>query len=118
MSNINNHGVDMNNKQIKDIYSIDVQDLDYEAAATISGGALKFFDKKNGIGRRVFFTLKVAARSLGNFNNKASFYVLGGRDVIVYTGENFTGQSRRLRAGSKGNFNGLFNNNIESFKPV
>lgn len=117
MSNIKNHEVDMNNKQIKDLYSIEaVQDLDHEAAATISGGALFLSDKKNGQGQKVSFSLKVAARSLGNFNNKASFYELVGRNVIVYTGENFTGKSRRLRAGSKGNFTGPFNNNIESFK--
>ncbi|MDZ8235970.1 MAG: hypothetical protein RMZ69_02150 [Nostoc sp. ChiQUE01a] len=117
MSNINKHGVDMNNKQIKNLYSIEaVQDLSYEAAATISGGVLDFSDKKDGEGVRLN-NIANARRSLGSFNNKASWYeVTGRRDWIVYTGPNFTGQSRRLKAGTKGNFTGPFNNNIASVK--
>ncbi|MEH1940495.1 MAG: hypothetical protein V7L01_09800 [Nostoc sp.] len=117
MSNINNYGVDMNNKQIKDFYSIEaVQDLSHEAAATISGGALDLSDKKNGEGARQNNIIN-ARRSLGSFNNKATWYeVTGRRDWIVYTGENFTGASRRLKAGTKGNFTGPFNNNIASVK--
>ncbi|MCC5623275.1 hypothetical protein [Nostoc sp. CHAB 5715] len=119
MSNINNHGVDMNNKQIKDLYSIEaVQDLSHEAAATISGGALDFSDKKDGEGARLN-NIGRARRSLGRFNNKASWYeVTGRKDWIVYTGENFTGASRRLKAGTKGNFTGPFNNDIASVKPA
>ncbi|MBN3876373.1 MULTISPECIES: hypothetical protein [unclassified Nostoc] len=119
MSNINNYGVDMNNKQIKDLYSIEaVQDLSHEAAATISGGALDFSDKKDGEGRRLN-NIANARRSLGSFNNKATWYeVTGTRDWIAYTGENFTGKSRRLKAGTKGNFTGPFNNDIASVKPA
>ncbi|MBW4616641.1 MAG: hypothetical protein KME21_26025 [Desmonostoc vinosum HA7617-LM4] len=116
MSNINNHGVDMNNKQIKDLYSIEaVQDLSHEAAATISGGVLTFSNLKDGEGIREDF--RGRQRSLGRFNNISSWYeVTGKRDWIVYTGVNFTGQSRRLRAGTKGNFTGPFNDNIASAK--
>ncbi|OYD95805.1 hypothetical protein CDG76_12845 [Nostoc sp. 'Peltigera membranacea cyanobiont' 210A] len=118
MSNINNYGVDMNNKQIKNLYSIEaVQDLSHEAAATISGGALDLSDKRGGEGRRVN-NIANTQRSLGGFNNKASWYeVTGNRDWLVYTGENFTGTFKRLKAGTKGNFTGSFNNNIASVKP-
>ncbi len=108
----------MNNKQIKDLYSIDVQDLSHEAAATISGGALDFSDKKDGEGVRRN-NIGRAVASLGSFNNRASWYeVTGKRDWIAYTGENFTGKSRRLKAGTKGNFTGPFNNDIASVKPA
>ncbi|MBW4616640.1 MAG: hypothetical protein KME21_26020 [Desmonostoc vinosum HA7617-LM4] len=117
MSNINNHEVDMNNKQIKDLYSIEaVQELSHEAAATISGGNLKFSDKKGGKGARRNFRPGLGIRTFGSsFNNRASWYeVTGKRDWIVYTGVNFTGQLRRLKAGTKGNLTGPFNNNIAS----
>ncbi|MEH2233047.1 MAG: hypothetical protein V7K71_26020 [Nostoc sp.] len=119
MSNIKNHGVDMNNKQIKDLYSIEaVQDLDHEAAATISGGALDFSDKKDGKGARLN-NIGSPRPSLGNFNDKASWYeVTGKRDWIAYTGVKFTGKSRRLKAGTKGNFTGPFNNDIASVRPA
>ncbi|MEH2415220.1 hypothetical protein [Nostoc sp.] len=119
MSNINKHGVNMNNKQIKDLYSIDVQDLSHEAAATISGGALDFSDKKDGKGARLN-NLRGSFRSLGSrFNNRASWYeVTGKSDWIVYTGVNFTGRIRRLKAGTKGNLTGPFDNNIASAMPV
>ncbi|MEH1840027.1 MAG: hypothetical protein V7L20_14965 [Nostoc sp.] len=118
MSNINNHQVDMNNKQIKDFYSIEaVQDLDHEAAATISGGdnTLSFSDKKDGKGARLN-NLRGNFRSLGTrFNNRASWYkVKGKRDWIVYTGINFTGKIRRLKAGTHGNLTGPFDNDIAS----
>ncbi|RCJ21445.1 hypothetical protein A6770_30420 [Nostoc minutum NIES-26] len=117
MSNINNHGVDMNNKQIKDLYSIEaVQDLSHKAAATISGGALFLMNDSSGVGTR---KLKKAERSLGPLNNKASEYVVtGNRDWIVYTGKNFTGDSRRLQVGARGRFTGRFNNNIASARPA
>ncbi|MDZ7964572.1 MAG: hypothetical protein RM368_06300 [Nostoc sp. DedSLP03] len=119
MSNINNNGVDMNNKQIKDLYSIEaVQDLDHEAAATISGGSLDLSDLKGGKGKRLDNIAK-ARPSLGKFDKKASWYeVTGKRDWIVYTGKNFTGASRTLKAGTKGNFFSPFNNSIESAKPA
>ncbi|MEH1834182.1 MAG: hypothetical protein V7L29_19445 [Nostoc sp.] len=119
MSNIKNHGVDMNNKQIKDLYSIEaVQDLDHEAAATISGGSLDLSNLKDGKGRRLD-NIANPRPSLGNFNNKASWYeVTGKRDWIVYTGQKFTGEHRRLKAGTKGNFTGPFNNDIESVRPA
>ncbi|WP_445628629.1 hypothetical protein [Nostoc sp. DSM 114167] len=119
MSNIKNHGVDMNNKQIKDLYSIEaVQDLDHEAAATISGGALDLSDLKGGKGKRLD-NIGKARPDLGKFNNKATWYeVTGKRDWIVYTGKRFTGASRTLKAGTKGNFIGTFNNSIESAKPA
>ncbi|MEH2205059.1 MAG: hypothetical protein V7K53_13440 [Nostoc sp.] len=119
MSNINKHGVDMNNKQIKDLYSIEVvQDLSHEAAATISGGGLDLSDGRNGDGARRNNIGRPVA-NLGSFNNKASWYqVTGRRDWIVYTGQNFTGKSRRLQAGTKGNFTGTFNNDIASARPA
>ncbi|MEH1840026.1 MAG: hypothetical protein V7L20_14960 [Nostoc sp.] len=117
MSNISNHGVDMNNKQIKDFYSIElVQDLDHEAAATISGGVLDLSQLNDGKGARLD-DIKVATSSLGEFNKTASWYeVTGNKDWIAYTGEKFTGESRRLKAGTKGNFAGTFNNKIKSVK--
>ncbi|MEH1840030.1 MAG: hypothetical protein V7L20_14980 [Nostoc sp.] len=117
----------MKNKQIKDLYSIDVQDLSHEAAATVSGGIivppppippshLDFSDLKDGKGAQLN-DIANARRSLGKFNNKASWYkVTGPIDWIVYTGENFTGKSRRLKANSSGNFTGPFNNDIASVK--
>ncbi|MGF2039372.1 MAG: hypothetical protein RMZ43_029345 [Nostoc sp. CmiVER01] len=119
MSNINNNGVDMNNKQIKDLYSIEaVQDLDHEAAATISGGSLDLSDKQDGKGKRLN-NIGRPRVNLYNFKNKASWYeVTGKRDWIVYTGVKFSGKSRRLKAGTKGNFTGPFNNDIESARPA
>ena len=110
MSNIN---------QTQDLYSIElVQDLDHEAAATVSGGALDLSSLRNGDGARLD-NLRGRNASLGRFNNRASWYeVTGNRDWFVYTGENFTGSRRRLAAGSVNNFSGIFNNNVESARPV
>ncbi|RCJ21447.1 hypothetical protein A6770_30430 [Nostoc minutum NIES-26] len=116
MSNINNHEVDMNNKQIKDLYSIEaVQDLSHEAAATISGGSVLFLGQADWRGIK----LRNAKRSLGPFNNKASVYwVMGSGDWIVYSGKNFKGQSRRLESGSSGRLGHRLYIDIESARPV
>ncbi|MDZ8137869.1 MAG: hypothetical protein RM049_21605 [Nostoc sp. DedQUE04] len=117
MSNINNHGVDMNNKQIKDFYSIEaVRDLSHEAAATISGGSQLFLGDISLKG----ITLKKATRSLPGFaRNKASYYVVAGSgDWIVYSGKNFKGQSRRLESGTRGRLGPRLYMDIESARPV
>ncbi|MEH2210683.1 hypothetical protein [Nostoc sp.] len=119
MSNINNHRnhrVDMNNKQIKDLYSIEaVQDLSHKTAATISGGSQLFLGERDGRGT----TLRNAQRSLGPYNNKSSVYkVVGSGDWIVYSGKNFRGQSRRLESNSSGSLGARLSYDIESARPV
>ncbi|MBW4616639.1 MAG: hypothetical protein KME21_26015 [Desmonostoc vinosum HA7617-LM4] len=116
MSNINNHGVDMNNKQIKDLYSIEaVQDLSHEAAATISGGSELFLGDNDGTG----ITFRNAKRSLPRpVKNKATHYAVGNGDWIVYSGKNFTGQSRRLESRTRGSFGRRLFMDIESARPV
>ncbi|WP_375507140.1 peptidase inhibitor family I36 protein [uncultured Nostoc sp.] len=117
MSNINN--------QTQDLYSIElVQDLDHEAAATVSGGALYLFDNPNAGGEEE--VLIAADANLGalpgvnDFSNKASSYkVTGTRSWYVYTQKNYKGTRYTLKAGTKGNFFGTYlNNNIESAKPA
>ncbi len=107
----------MNNKQIKDLYSIEaVQDLSHEAAATISGGSQLFLatNLSQGLG----ITLKKADRNLGGFNNKATGYAVEGGDWIVYSGKNFKGQSRRLESGTRGRLGPRLYMDIESARPV
>ncbi|MHC5935783.1 hypothetical protein [Nostoc sp.] len=110
MSNINN--------QTKDLYSIEfVQDLDQETSASVSGGALVLTTDAGGEGTRRTFT--GLNRSLGSFNNITSWYeVTGNRDWVVYTGRNFSGIARRLGAGKSNNLPGIFNDNVESARPV
>ncbi|MEH2358488.1 hypothetical protein [Nostoc sp.] len=110
MSNINN--------QTQDLYSIElVQDLDHEAAATVTGGALVLTTDADGEGTRRTFTGN--NRTLGSFNNETSWFDLeGNRDWFVYTGQNFSGRRGIVRAGTSANFNSTFNDNIESARPV
>ncbi|AKG22634.1 hypothetical protein [Calothrix sp. 336/3] len=109
----------MSNIQSQDLFAIaGVSNIDEESAAAVSGGNLDLSDLRNGGGRRLN-NLKGRFSSLGGFNNKASWYQLkGNRDWFVYTGKNFTGLRFRIKAGTKGNFAGLANNNIESARPV
>jgi hypothetical protein len=113
------------NKESQNIFNqiAGVEELSNENAAAVSGGALALSDRPNGKGDRR--TLNGGDRNLGRapgvsgFNNRASWYqVSGNRDWIVWTGKNRTGQSRRLKAGSKNNFPAPFNNNIESAFPA
>ncbi|MEH2317038.1 hypothetical protein [Nostoc sp.] len=113
MSNINN--------QTQDLYSIElVQDLDHEAAATVSGGVpgLVLTTDADGEGSRRTFTGDNP--SLGTFDNETSWFSLdeGNKDWFVYTGENFRGRRGFVKAGTSANFNSTFNDNIESAKPV
>jgi hypothetical protein len=107
------------NKQSLDLFAIDgVQDLSSESAAAVSGGTLDMSALYNGQGSRLN-NLKGSYRSLGWFNNIASWYQnKGNRDYIAYTGKNFTGTAYRLKAGTKGNLGGMANNNFESIKAV
>ncbi|MDZ7990745.1 MAG: peptidase inhibitor family I36 protein [Nostoc sp. EfeVER01] len=112
------------NNQTQDLYSIElVQDLDHEAAATVSGGALRLYNGFNFQGQGKVLT--GADKNLGippgvsGFNNKASSYwVTGLKNWIVYTGNSYNGQSKLLVAGTKGNFSGIFNDNIQSARPA
>ncbi|MEH2358490.1 hypothetical protein [Nostoc sp.] len=111
MSNINN--------QTQDLYSIElVQDLDQETSATVSGGALVLSSNARGEGTRRTFSA-ARNRSLGSFNNIASWYeVTGKRDWFVYTGQNFSGRRLRLGAGKSNNLPASFNDDVESARPV
>ncbi len=112
------------NQQSQDLFAIPgVNNLDQESAAAVSGGALQLSSGFNGTGARR--TLLGGDRNLGTpprasgFNNVASWYqVTGSRDWFVYTGFNYTGDRRRLRAGSKGNLSGSFNNTVSSARPA
>ncbi|MDZ7955803.1 MAG: hypothetical protein RMY16_18265 [Nostoc sp. DedQUE12b] len=110
MSNINN--------QTQDLYSIElVQDVDHEAAATVSGGALILSSLFNGRGTKRTYTGRNS--SLGRLNNIASWFeVTGSRDWFAWTGRNFTGTRYRLRAGRAGDLSGRANNNFESARPA
>ncbi|MBD2452211.1 hypothetical protein H6G76_34955 [Nostoc sp. FACHB-152] len=110
MSQINNQTQDLNSIEL-------VQDLDHESAATVSGGALVLSSLRDGEGTRRTFNGRNP--SLGNLNDRASWYeVTGTRDWFAYTGRNFTGTRRLLRAGTVNNLRGIFNNNFESARPV
>ncbi|MBN4006263.1 hypothetical protein [Nostoc sp. LPT] len=105
------------NNQTQDLYSIQlVQDLDHEAAATVSGGALFLSDYPFNTGDQ----LKISGKydSFGSFNNKASWYeVTGDKDWYVYANEYRKGKPYVLKAGTKGNFKDYANNNWESAEP-
>lgn len=107
------------NTQSQDIFAIaGVSNLDTEQAASISGGTLDMSDYPNGKGQRVE-NLSGKYSNLGWFNNKASWYqVKGKRDWLVYPNKNFKGKPLRLKAGSKGNLTGFYNNDIESARVV
>jgi hypothetical protein len=102
----------------QDLFAISgVSSLDQESAAAVSGGNLNLSDLTNNRGTRVSLTSGV--RNLGFFNNRASWYqVTGRRDWLVYANNNYTGGARRLRAGTRGNLTGFFNNDIQSARPA
>ncbi|MCC5669906.1 hypothetical protein LC653_40415 [Nostoc sp. CHAB 5784] len=107
------------NNQTQDLYSIElVQDLDHEAAATVSGGALYLYDK---YGQKVLIDeLTGADPDLGSAKNKASSYkVTGTKDWKVWIEEGYKpGKGKTLYAGTSGDLTGTYNNNVESAKPV
>ena len=105
------------NNQTQDLYSMElVQDLDHEAAASVSGGALYLSDYYGGKGEKREY--KGDSYSLGSFNNKASWYEnTGGKDWYVYPDKYYKGKPQVLKAYTKGNFYGYANNNWESAKP-
>ncbi|MEH2242934.1 hypothetical protein [Nostoc sp.] len=111
MSNIND--------QTQDLYSIElVQDLDHEAAATVTGGYLYLSTGYNGSGSETP-PLGKAYPDLGGYDNKVSWYkVTGNKGWYAYTGKNYTGKGYYLKPGSKGNLGGYANNNWESVKPA
>ncbi|MEH1960330.1 MAG: hypothetical protein V7L05_10685 [Nostoc sp.] len=110
MSNINN--------QTQDLYSVElVQDLDHEAAATVTGGTLYISTGYNGSGSET--PVGKAYTSLGGYNNKVSWYkVTGNTGWYAYTGQNYTGKKYYLAPGTQGNLGGYANNNIESVLPA
>ncbi|MDZ8189994.1 MAG: hypothetical protein RMX96_34810 [Nostoc sp. ChiSLP02] len=111
MSNINN--------QTQDLHSIElVQDLEYETAATITGGALYLSTGYNASGS-VTPGLTKGYASLGGYNNKVSWYqVTGNKGWYAYTGQKYTGKRYYLPPGTKGNLGGNANNNFESVLPA
>ncbi|WP_414519361.1 hypothetical protein [Nostoc sp. PCC 9305] len=110
MSNINN--------QTQDLYSIElVQDLDHEAAATVSGGTLYISTGYNGTGNEI--GLNKGYTDLGSYKNKVSWYkVTGYKGWYAYTDKNYKGKAYYLKPGSQGNLGGNANNNIESVLPA
>ncbi|MBE9106897.1 hypothetical protein IQ229_18785 [Nostoc cf. edaphicum LEGE 07299] len=90
------------NNQTQDLYSIDlVQDLDQEAAATVSGGALILYSH-TGASRIITSSDKNlgAPPGVANFNNVASSYRVTNNQLWYgYTGLHYTG-TRFLLAGS------------------
>ncbi|MEH2456404.1 hypothetical protein [Nostoc sp.] len=110
MSNINNQTQDLNSIEL-------VQDLDQEAAATITGGYLYISTGYNGSGSET--ALGKGYTSLGGYNNKVSWYkVTGNTGWYAYTGKDYTGKGYYLAPGSGGNLGGYENNNWESVKPA
>ncbi|MEH2378319.1 MAG: hypothetical protein V7K27_05345 [Nostoc sp.] len=110
MSNINN--------QSQDLYSVElVQDLDYEAAATVTGGTLYISTGPSGSGSET--AVGKAYPDLGGYDNKVSWYkVTGNTGWNAYTGTDYTGQKYYLAPGTQGNLGGDANNNIESLQPA
>ncbi|MDZ8258228.1 hypothetical protein [Nostoc sp. ChiQUE01b] len=109
MSHINNQTQDLNSIEL-------VQDLDHEAAATVSGGALYLSDYYYGKGEKREYTGD--SYSLGSFNSKASWYEnTGDKDWYIYSNENYQGEAYVLKAHTKGNFYGYKNNYWKSAKP-
>ncbi|AKG22635.1 hypothetical protein [Calothrix sp. 336/3] len=104
----------MSDMQSQDLFAIaGVSNLDQESAAAVSGGNLILTDLPFGRGERRTYTS--SRRTLGSFNNKASYYhVTGKKNWKVYYKINGQGGSRILKAGTRGNLTGIANNNIES----
>jgi Peptidase inhibitor family I36 len=104
------------NNQTQDLYSIElVQDLDYETAATVSGGALRLWSGFNGTGASIVLT---GAGSIpANFNNVASSYRVTGNQLWYgYTGFNYTGTRFLLTPSGVKNLLGNANNSISSVR--
>jgi hypothetical protein len=107
-------------KQTQDLYSIElVQDLDQEAAATVSGGLLTLYDTVVGLGPLRITT--VSDRNLGkdpnidDFDNRASSYrVTPGQVWRAYTLPNYQGLSILLTPSGRKSLLGFFNNRISS----
>jgi len=106
------------NKQTQDLYSIElVQDLDHEAAATVSGGTLYISKGYNNTGDSI--GLDKGYTDLGSYKNKVSWYkVTGYKGWYAYTGKNYKGKRYYLKPGSQGNLSGDANENIESVLPA
>ncbi|MEH2456405.1 peptidase inhibitor family I36 protein [Nostoc sp.] len=106
MSNINN--------QTQDLYSIElVQDLDHEAAATVTGGALNLYTDFGFQGKHIVLTKSTP--NLGSYDDRdASYVVTGNSNWEIFSATNYTGIARRLIAGTSGNFTGIFHNNVQS----
>ncbi|MEH2001865.1 hypothetical protein [Nostoc sp.] len=88
MSNINNHGVSMNNIEL----SPHLQELTCEQAAAIQGGAkIQLFLGANFTGKSLLLTINKAGLSkklTGQFNNSiSSAKVLSGRWVLNTNGD-------------------------------
>ncbi|MEH1960331.1 MAG: hypothetical protein V7L05_10690 [Nostoc sp.] len=109
MSNINN--------QTQDLYSVElVQDLDHEAAATVTGGTLYISTDANAQGSQL--VLGQGYTSLGGYNNKVSWYQTTNEGWYAYTGENYTGQSYYLPPNTSGNLSAYANDTWQSAQPA
>ncbi|MDZ7990744.1 MAG: hypothetical protein RM022_016435 [Nostoc sp. EfeVER01] len=110
--------------QTQDLYSIDlVQDLDHEAAATVSGGTLTLYDTVVGPGP--LRGTRSSDRNLGadpnidDFDNRASSYqVTPGQIWIGYLGTGFTNSSILLTPNGRKPLPALFNNRISSVRRI
>ncbi|MDZ8189993.1 MAG: beta/gamma crystallin-related protein [Nostoc sp. ChiSLP02] len=110
MSHINNQTQYLDSMEL-------LQDLEYETAATITGGSLSLFDNPNGGGQSVRLTS--SDPNLQSFNNRASsFRVTPNQLWYGYTGRNYKGFRILLTPRLIKNLPGIFNNSISSIRRV
>ncbi|MDZ7951334.1 beta/gamma crystallin-related protein [Nostoc sp. DedQUE09] len=111
MSNINNHGVDMNNDVL-------FQELNCEKAATIQGGAsAQVFTDANFSGlASTIFSDDIGLFDLNNFNDKISSIKVFSGQWTFWSDANYSGVGIILNPGDYATIPPEFNDVISSAK--
>ncbi|MBN3874044.1 beta/gamma crystallin-related protein [Nostoc sp. JL33] len=119
MSNINNYGVDINNKTLAELSFSAVKELSDEVAATCSGGSVSLFRDGNFKGGGIRFSNSDANLSNNNFNDATSSIVItGNQKWRFYKNANFKGPSVTLGRGRYPRVSGGLNDSITSLKRI
>ncbi|WP_414573864.1 beta/gamma crystallin-related protein [Nostoc sp. CCY 9925] len=119
MSNINNYGVDMNNKTLTELSFSAVKELNDELAATCSGGRVNIFQDANFQGRGITFSNSDANLANNGFNDVTSSIVITGNERWrFYKNANFRGPSVTLGPGRYPRLSRGVNNSISSIKRI
>ncbi|MEH2424771.1 MAG: beta/gamma crystallin-related protein [Nostoc sp.] len=100
MSNINNYGVDMNNKSLTELSLSAVTELSDEVAATCSGGSATIYRDVDFKGGGIKYFNGDSNLVDNNFNDTTSSIIITGNERWrFYRDINFRGPARTLGPG-------------------